>query len=316
MILSKRQTHLRNAFQGGSSIRPGGFYWLLYILPALLVYAIFMAWPLLDSLRLSLYTGKASERVFVGLSNYIRLFTGGEVATRYWGAFSHTWVFFAIHMLVQNVLGMLFAVILSNHAIRLRSVYQTIIFLPTTLAVLVTGYLWKLILNPLWTGDLLKSAGLGFLVRPWLGDASTALVSVSLVSCWQWVGIPTMMFVAALNTISDDLLEAASIEGASSWKQFLKIKLPLIMPVVGMISILTFVNNFNAFDVIFAMENANGAPNYATDLIGTLFYRVGIAGQHPVGIPDPGLGAALATVTFLMLLIGVIPTLRMTRTKE
>lgn len=310
------QKALLKLFRGGASINPGAWYWMRYIMPALLIYIIFMAWPLLDSLRISLYTGKASARTFVGFHNYVRLFTDGEVATRYFSAFGHTWIFFAIHMLVQNVLGMLFAVILTSATMRFRELYQTIIFLPTTLAVLVTGYLWKLILNPLWTGDLLKAAGLGFLVRPWLGEASTALVSISLVSCWQWVGIPTMMFVAALQTISDDLLEAASIEGASAIKKFAYIKLPLIMPVVGMIAILTFVSNFNAFDVVLAMENVNGAPNYATDIIGTLFYRVGITGQHPIGIPDPGLGAALATVTFLMLACGVIPTLRMTQTKE
>ena len=88
------------------------------------------------------------------------------------------------------------------------------------------------------------------------------------------------------------------------------------MPVIGMIAILTFVNNFNAFDVVFAMENVNGAPGYSTDIIGTLFYRVGIAGQHPVGIPDTGLGAAIATITFLVLCLGVIPTLRKTQTKN
>lgn len=298
------------------SLHPGGLYWIWYILPALLVYILFMAYPLLDSIRLSLYTGNAANRSFVGFANYVKLFTDGEIAARYLGAFGHTWYFFAIHMLVQNVLGILFATMLTSATMRGRQFYQTVIFLPTTLAVLVTGYLWKLILNPVWTGDILKAMNLGFLSRAWLGDASTALTCVALVSCWQWVGIPTMMFVAALRNISDELLEAASIEGANSFQQFFRIKLPMIKPVVGMIAILTFVNNFNAFDVVYAMQTVNGAPNYATDLIGTLFYRIGIAGQHPVGIPDPGLGAALATVTFVMLCIGVIPTLRGTQTKE
>jgi len=182
--------------------------------------------------------------------------------------------------------------------------------------VLVTGYLFKLMLNPIWAGATLKKMGLGFLVRPWLGDTSTALPVVSLVSVWQWVGIPTMMFVAGFQGISDDLIEAASIEGASSWQQFLRIKLPLIMPVVGMIAILTFVSNFNAFDAVYSMETADGAPDYTTDLIGTLFYRYGVAGQHPVGIPEPGVGAAIATTVFAMLLAGVIPTLKLTQGRE
>ena len=288
--------------------------WFPWLVPALLFYVLFMAWPLLDSLRLSLYTGSAGlGRSFVGFDNFKQLFTVQQYSERYWGAFLHTLIFFAIHMTVQNCLGILFAVLLTNKAMKGRVIYQTIIFLPTTLAVLVTGYLWKLLLNPVWSGPFLQSLKLNFLVRPWLGDRITALLCVSLVSCWQWIGIPVMMFVAALRGISEDYIEAANIEGASGAQIFWRIKLPLIKPVAGMIAILTFVNNFNAFDVIFSMENVNGAPNYATDLIGTLFYRVGIAGQHPVGIPTPGLGAAIATITFFVLCLGVIPTLRLTQ---
>lgn len=300
----------------GRRLHPGGSYWIWYAVPALLFYVIFMAYPLIDSMRISLYTGSMTNRTFVGLDNFVKLFSGGEYSIRFWNAFGNTWIFFIIHMLVQNVLGILFAVLLTNATMKGRKIYQTIIFIPTTFAVLVTGYLWKLILNPVWSGGLLNAINLPQLARPWLGQASTALVAVALVSCWQWVGIPTMMFVAALRNISDDIFEAADIEGASKWQVFWRIKLPLIKPVVGMIAILTFVNNFNAFDIVFAMETANGAPNYATDLIGTLFYRVGIAGQHPVATPDPGLGAAIAAVVFVMLAVGSIITLRSTRTKE
>jgi len=288
--------------------------WLPYLVPALLFYVLFMAWPLLDSLRLSLYTGSAGlGRSFVGLANFKNLFTVERYAERYRGAFIHTVIFFIVHMTVQNCLGIFFAVLLTNKTMKGRQFYQTVIFLPTTLAVLVTGYLWKLLLNPVWSGQFLQSLKLGFLVRPWLGDKNTALLAVSLVSCWQWMGIPVMMFVAAFRGISEDYIEAANIEGASGAQIFWRIKLPLVKPVAGMIAILTFVNNFNAFDAVFSMTNVNGAPNYATDLIGTLFYRVGIAGQHPVGIPDPGLGAAIAAITFFVLCLGVIPTLRATQ---
>ncbi len=294
-----------------------GRNWIWYLLPALLIYTVFMAYPLLDSIKLSLYSGTtSSNRVFVGFSNYVTLFTDAEKSARYWGAFGHTWIFFAIHMLVQNVLGMLFAVLLTDKTMRGSNVYRTIIFLPTTLAVLVTGYLWKLILNPVWSGPMLSKIGLDFLAQPWLGSEKTALPIVALVSCWQWIGIPTMMFTAALQNVPEEIIESCRVEGASGWTIFAKIKVPIILPVIGMIAILTFVNNFNAFDVVFAMENVNGAPAYSTDLIGTLFYRVGIAGQHPVGIPDPGLGAAIATITFFVLCAGVIPTLIKTQTKE
>jgi len=298
-------------------LKNSGASWIPWLIPAMLFYVFFMAWPLLDSLRLSLYTGSAGlGRRFVGFKNYIQLFTVEQYAQRYQGAFAHTIIFFIIHMTVQNCLGIFFAVLLTNRSMKGRQFYQTVIFLPTTLAVLVTGYLWKLLLNPVWSLPLLQFMKLEFLARPWLGDINTALLCVSLVSCWQWIGIPVMMFVAALMGISEDYIEAADIEGASGAQIFWRIKLPLIRPVAGMIAILTFVNNFNAFDVVFAMTNVNGAPNYSTDLIGTLFYRVGIAGQHPVGIPDPGMGAAIATITFFILCLGVIPTLRVTQGRK
>ena len=291
--------------------------WLLYLLPAFIVYTVFMAFPLADSIRLSFFSGSSAsgKNIFVGLNNYKALFGDADNARRYWGAFGNTWYFFFIHMLVQNVLGLTFSLMLTAKGMQRTRFYQTIIFIPVTLAILVTGYLWKLILNPQWGALplMLKNFGLETLIKPWLGEQQYALTAISLVSSWQWVGIPTMMILAGLQTISDDLLEAADIAGCNSWQKILYIKLPLIKPMLGMIAILTFVNNFNAFDVVFAMENVNGAPQYATDLIGTLFYRVGIAGQHPVGIPNPGMGAAIATVTFIMLMIGVGIMLRLTQ---
>ncbi|MHC1786051.1 MAG: carbohydrate ABC transporter permease [Christensenellales bacterium] len=302
--------------RGAGALNPGARYWIWYILPALAIYVLFMAYPMIDSVRLSLYEGTTGARTFVGLSNYTKLFTDEVISKRFWGAFRNTWVFFAYHMLLQNVLGMLFAVVLTNRTMRGRAFYQTVIFIPCTIAVMVTGYLFKLVLNPVFGGVAMRDMGLGFLARPWLGDKSTALNVVSLVSVWQWVGIPTMMFVAGLQGISEDLLEAADIEGSNGWQTFWRIKLPLIMPVVGMIAILTFVSNFNAFDIIYAMETPNGAPDYSTDLIGSLFYRYGVAGEHPVGIPLPGVGSAISTSIFAMLLCGVVPTLRLTQGKE
>ena len=299
-----------------NSLNPGGFYWFWYLLPALLLYTVFMAYPMLDSIRLSLYTGTTGQRAYAGLANYTRLFTDPVVSVRFWNAFKNTWVFFAFHMLVQNVLGMLFAVVLTSRTMKGRKIYQTIIFIPCTIAVMVSGYLFRLLLNPQFAGPSLRAMGLSALVRPWLGDPGTALNVVSLVSVWQWVGIPTMMFVAGLQGVAEDLLEAADIAGCNAWQAFRYIKLPLIMPVVGMIAILTFVSNFNAFDVVYAMTGPSGPPNYATDLIGSLFYRYGVAGEHPIGIPEPGVGAAISTAVFVMLLLGVLPTLRATQGKE
>ena len=283
-------------------------HWFLFTIPALVIYIWFMAFPLFNSMRLSFYTGTGLvPSKFVGLQNYIELFTNPLFKDRLFGALKNTLILFAICMGIQNTLGLMFANILSGR-LKGRSVYRTIIFLPATMSVLVTGFLWKLILNPHWgaVNQLLSQLGFEqFTGYPWLGKPETAMIMVGLVTAWQWVGIPTMIFLAGFQGISEDIHEAASIDGASATQIFWKIKLPLLMPVVGLVSILTFVGNFNAFDIVFAMTNARGAPEYSTDIMGTLFYRTGIAGQHPVAQPNMGVGASIATVIFFILFVGV-----------
>jgi raffinose/stachyose/melibiose transport system permease protein len=293
--------------------------WLLFAAPAVVVYAVFMAFPVLNSMRLSFFSGSGySLNNFVGFDNYVRLFTDSEISKRFFNAFKNNWIFFGITMLVQNSIGLLFALILTGKPLRGKSFFRTIIFIPVTLSILVTGYIWKLILNPQWgaLNILLGKLGLASLALPWLGDTRSALVSVTLVSAWQWVGMPTMMFIAGLERIPEDLFESAQIDGAGIWRCFAQVKLPLLMPIIGIVTTLTFVGNFNAFDVVYAMEGANGPPNYSTDLMGTFFYRTGIAGQHPVGIPDMGLGAAVATVTFVVLFAGILLAGRLTGERD
>jgi raffinose/stachyose/melibiose transport system permease protein len=287
----------------------GGVVWLVFTLPAILVYTAFMAFPVLNSMRLSFFSGSGYALTnFVGFDNYIKLFSDPETSTRFFNAFKNTWIFFGFQMLVQNTFGLGFALILSGKGFKGKDFFRTIIFIPVTLSVLVAGYLWKLILNPQWgaVNIILTKIGLGSLALSWLGDTRTALIVVSLVSSWQWVGLPTMMFCAGLERIPEDLFEAAQIDGASGFTTFMKVKMPLLMPVIGIVSVLTFVGNFNAFDVVYALEGVNGPPAYSTDLMGTFFYRTGIAGQHPVGIPDMGLGAAVATITFIVLFGGIL----------
>jgi raffinose/stachyose/melibiose transport system permease protein len=281
--------------------------WILFLLPALLIYLGFMAIPLFNSLGLSFYTGAGlSPDRFVGFANYAELLTNPFYRDRFFNALTNTFIFFGIHMLVQNTLGLLFAALLAS-GIKGHSVLRTVIFIPATLSVLVIGFLWRLILNPQWgaVNQFLKSVGLRDWALPWLGEPGLVLIIISLVSCWQWVGLPTMMFLAGLLTISDDLLEAARVDGATAWQSFWSIKLPLLVPVIGIVAILTFVGNFNAFDIVYAMAGARGDPKYAADLLGTFFYRTAIAGEHPVARPDMGIGAAVATVTFVILLVGV-----------
>jgi raffinose/stachyose/melibiose transport system permease protein len=280
---------------------------MLFVLPALILYTVFMAMPLLNSLGLSFFTGQGFRvDTFVGLQNYFDLFSNPFWSERFWRALGHTCIFFAINMLVQNTIALLLAVLLASE-FRGRDIFRAIVFLPTVLSVLVIGFLWTLILNPQWgaANILLTNIGLSAWIRPWLGDTTLALPVVALVSCWQWIGYPTILLMAGLLTIPEELVEAARVDGASAWTAFWRIRFPLLLPVVGLVTVLTFIGNFSAFDIVFAMEGAVAAPEYSTDLLGTLFYRTGIAGEHPAGIPNLGMGTAIATIMFLILFCGV-----------
>src|SRR5206468_8817776 len=144
-------------------------------------------------------------------------------------------------------------------------------------------------------------------IPPLLGKEEYALTTLGLISVWQFVGIPMMLIYAALLSIPDEVIEAAECDGITGMAQFWKIKLPLILPAIGIISILTFVGNFNAFDLIYTAQGALAGPNYSTDILGTFFYRTFFGFQLQLG--NPFMGATVAGVMFLLILAGVLPYL-------
>jgi raffinose/stachyose/melibiose transport system permease protein len=286
---------------------PWATYVVVFLAPAALVYTAFSIYPLIDTIRLSLYArDSAGHMNFVGLGNFVTLLTDPLWAGPFWNAFRNNLIFFAVHMVVQNLIGLGLAVLLSLPALTGRNLYRTLIFLPTMLSVVIIGFIWQLILSPLWgiAKGFLSAFGLGGLFAPWLGLEGTALVTISLISVWQFVGIPMMLIYAALLNIPDDLVEAATVEGANQWHVFWYIKLPLILPTLGVVSILTFVGNFNAFDLIYTVKGALAGPNFATDILGTFFYRTFFGYQLQPG--SPTMGATVATMMLLIILVGVL----------
>jgi raffinose/stachyose/melibiose transport system permease protein len=278
----------------------------VFLAPAVIIYTLFMVYPLLNSLRLSFYApGAQDQEMFVGLSNYVKLFTDEDFAPRFWGALRNNFVFFAVHILVQTTIGLMLAALLTS-GIRGSRFYRTALFLPTVLSVVIIGFIWQLILNPLWgvAESLLDLVGLDFLFKPWLGVPETALLTISLISVWQWIGIPMILFYTALIGIPDELIEAARVDGASGWSSFWRIKFPLILPTVGIVAVLTFVGNFNAFDLIYTMKGANAGPEFSTDIMGTFFYRTFFGQQLQLG--NPSMGATIAGMMFLIILAGVL----------
>ncbi len=277
----------------------------VFLAPAVLVYTAVMIYPLFNTLRLSLFTEVDQARVFVGLQNFRTLFGDAVWSDQFWNALGNNFWFFVIHMLVQNPIGIALAAILSHPKLRFASFYRSAIFIPTILSFVIVGFAWKLILSPIWgiAPGMLDAVGLKSLYAPWLGKEEYALTTLSLVSVWQFVGIPMMLIYAALLSIPDEILEAAEVEGITGLSAFWKIKLPLILPSIGIISILTFVANFNAFDLIYAAQGALAGPDFSTDILGTFMYRTFFGFQLQLG--DPHMGSTIASAMFVIILIGV-----------
>ena len=278
----------------------------LFLGPAVAIYTLFSIYPLIATMALATYTSdSAGAYSFVGLANFVTLLTDAVWSKPFWNAAWNNLVFFAIHMAVQNPIGIALAGLLSLPGLRLKSLYRTVIFLPTMLSVVIVGFSWNLILSPLWgvAEGALKSIGLGNWFAPWLGLPSTALVTLALISVWQFVGIPMMLIYAALLNIPEELTDAARVDGLGQFRIFWHIKLPLVLPTIGLVSVLTFVGNFNAFDLIYSVKGALAGPNFASDILGTFFYRTFFGFQLQLG--NPTMGAAVATLMFFIILVGV-----------
>ncbi|AYY12449.1 sugar ABC transporter permease [Actinobacteria bacterium YIM 96077] len=267
---------------------------IVFIGPAFAIYTVFMIYPLLDSMRLSLYGAEAGDQIFVGLDNFLRLLTDDIMSSRFWNAVWNNLLFFAVHFFVQNPIGLLLAALLASSTLRGRTFYRTVIFIPTTLSVVIVGFIWQLILSPLW----------GFVETPLLGQSSTALLTLSLMSVWQYVGIPMILFYAVLIGIPEELVESARVDGATGWQVFWRIKFPLVLPTVGVVSIITYIANMNAFDLIYTVKGALAGPDFATDIMGTFFFRTFFGFQLQRG--STTMGATVATMMFLLILAGVL----------
>ncbi|MGL1893933.1 MAG: sugar ABC transporter permease [Spirochaetaceae bacterium] len=277
-----------------------------FIFPAFIVYTIFMLLPILNSMRYSLFTGDGLILdEFVGLDNYIRLFTEERYYSKFWNAFGNNIQFFIIVTLIQNVFGFFMAVLVTRTFTGSKFM-RKLSFLPTTLSVLVVGFIFKLILQP-YPGvfdNFLEAIGLGKLVLPWLGDPRTALVLVSVAVSWQFFGESVMFYASGIDGIDDSIMEAARIDGANLWHEIIYIIIPSVLPIVGIVTILIFIGDFTQFDIIYAMTSTKGDPGYSTDIFGSLFYRTTFSSPERGGW-GTGMGATVATMMFVIVCVGV-----------
>ena len=286
--------------------RPIRWHIAVFLAPTLLIYSAVMVLPLVATLYQSFFSQADGTTVFVGFANYATLFGDAVWSETFWNALGNNTWFFAIHMVLQNPVGILLAVLLSNPRLRFRGFYRASIFLPSILSFVIVAMIWRLILSPTWgiAPDLLDAIGMRHLFQPWLGKEAYALTTLSLISFWQFLGLPMMLIYAALLSIPDEVIDAAECDGIVGWSQFFRIQMPLILPTIGIVSILTFVGTFQGFELVYVSQTAIAGPNFSTDLLGTFLFRTFFGVQLQAG--DLSMGATLATVIFLIILICVV----------
>ncbi len=274
---------------------------ILFILPALAIYCLFIIYPLVRSLWGSFFEWKGLRELgFIGVGNFLRLFEGrsGDLL---FGAFGHNVAWFFGNMLLQTGLGLLLAYLLFLRG-RSSALFQSLVFFPAVLSPVIVGALWRLLLAPGGPAEALLHS-LGLLEGPLtvLGNSSVALWILIGVDAWNWMGLPILIFVAGLRQIPQEIFEAARLDGAGAGRILWSIAIPQLMPALGALTILSFINTFNQFDIVYVMEGVGGNPNYATDTLVTYFYRLAFGSIGAVGITDIGLALALGTLLFLLL---------------
>lgn len=232
-----------------------------------------------------------TQPVFNGVDNFIEVFT----TPRSYGALRNTLVLAFCFVVGVNVVGLAFALGL-NRDLKSRNFLRALFFATVVMNPLATSYIWRFILSP--SGPLnlfLGAIGLGEFQRVWLGDPNLALGTVCFVMIWQYSGLAMALYLAGLQTIPMELDEAGQVDGASAWRRFRKITMPLLLPAATIcISYMTILG-LRVFDQIFALTN--GGPGYATETLATgIFKETFVFGRF-------GYGAALATVLTVLILI-------------
>ncbi|MED1951082.1 carbohydrate ABC transporter permease [Brevibacillus centrosporus] len=278
--------------------------WLIHLfpLPALAIYLVFLVYPIFSAFVYSLYDWQGIKRgAFIGLKNFATLFTVEPFNEMFWNALSHNVLYFVVEMVVQNGIGFMLAFFIYRK-IRGAGFLKIAYFMPRLLSVIVIGFLWKLIFNPNYgaLNSVLTSVGLADWAKPWLGDPDTALMAIILVNCWFGVGFAMLIFLAGLQSIPEELIEAARLDGARGLTMLWRIILPLCMPSITIMTVFTFIQAFEAFELVYAMQGSMGEPFYSTDTLAVYFYRMAFGGSGGAGETALGLGSALAVVLFII----------------
>lgn len=264
----------------------------IFLLPGTLLFLVVIIVPLVMNIGISFtrWQGVGTPE-WIGLENYDRLLRDEN----FWASFRNIIFIIVAMAVVPTLLGLLLAAVLFDYVAkqvgpRTASVFRSGLYLPQVLPVAVTGIVWGWILHPSYgaLNRVLEGAGLGWLVRNWLGDPAYALWSVMGVLIWTQVGYPVVMFMSGLQRVDPELYEAADLDGANWWQRFTRIAVHLIKPEIYVVLVTTTIAALKVFGQIFVLTR--GGPGNAT-LVPSYF-----AYQNFFEKANAGYGSAIATV--------------------
>ena len=236
----------------------------LFIAPALALFAVFGIIPFYLLLKTSLlnWDGISLRSQFVGMGNYFEVLFQDP---NFWHSFTQALYITLLALTVQNVLALLLAIAV-NRPLAGKLIYRTIFFLPPILSEIVVGLIWVWIYDGNFgiLNQMLNAIGLHALTRPWLADPRTALTAISIIHMWKGFGWGFVIFLAGLQTIPEELYEAARVDGAGAWYRFWHITMPLLLPVLILVSILTILGTMQIFAII--TVTTQGGPGRHTEV--------------------------------------------------
>ena len=272
-------------------------YFPIFVLPTLLAFAVAFMVPFIMGIYLSFcdFTTVTNAK-FVGISNYAKAFTNPDFLKALW----FTVKFAVLAVVTINICGFALALMLTQD-IKGRNIFRTIFFMPNLIGGIVLGYIWQSMIN-----GVLAKFGVTMLLDPKYG-----YWGLIILMNWQLIGYIMIIYIAGLQNVSDDLIEAAQIDGATWWKTLWKVKLPMVMPSITICVFLTLTNSFKLFDQNLALTG--GDPNHFTEMLALNIYQTFYA---RAGAQWKGLGQAKA-VLFCVLVIAIsMIQLKATRSRE
>lgn len=245
------------------------YFW--FILPAMIAYVALFLYPTIRSFYLSFFdwTGMGPIGPTVWFQNFQDLLK----SDRFQKAAINSFKLFAFIFVFQNTVSLGLALMLNRRTF-MTHVYRAIIFLPVIMSAVATGILWVLMLDPIIgvVNPILHDIGLASWQREWQADSAWALKTVMIVQAWQWNGMAVVLYLAGLQNVPEDLRHAALVDGAKPWQVFRDVTFPMLAPAFTIVTVLSFILIFRAFDLIYVLGGPAGVPDGATLVIGVLIY--------------------------------------------